>query len=168
MSHQMPHRTASHLSVVASAAGGAAPRVLIVGRDGADAPAIHTWLDRLGASPVHVGERHLPLEWLDQYATGFDIALVDADHLGDPGDVIDFGQRLRRYAPELPVLMASSRVAQDDLTTERMAFCDATLKKPLTHARLAKGAAQACDNHAHWLASRDSQRPPPRLLGAIP
>lgn len=164
----MPHRTSSHLTLVAPVARNTALRVLIVGRDGADAAAVHAWLDRLGATPVHVGDRHLPLEWLDQYATGFDLSLVDADHLGDPGDVVDFGQRLRRFAPALPIIMASSSVAQDDLTTERMAICDATLKKPLTHARLERGAAHACENHAHWLAARESQRPQPRLLGAIP
>lgn len=163
-----PPANASHLRLVPRAPRAAATRVLLVGRgDDAD-NAVQGWIARLGATSARIGEKHLPYEWLDQYAASFDIALVDADHLGDAGDMIDFGQRLRRHAPGLPVIMATSRAASDDLTAERMAICDATLKKPLTTQRLERAAAHAAQNHARWLETLEPLRPPSRLLGAIP
>lgn len=163
-----PSPNASHLRLVPHEPRATAIRALLVGRRDDAGDAVQGWIARLGATAVQIGEKHLPYEWLDQYAASFDIALVDADHLGDAGDMIDFGQRLRRHAPGLPVIMATSHATSDDLTTERMAFCDATLKKPLTTQRLERAAAHAAQNHARWLETREALRPPARLLGAIP
>ncbi len=161
----VPH---PHLRLVSQQAQPAGIRLLLVGCGADCAAVLQSWSDRLRASALRIGERHLPYEWLDQYALGFDLAFVDADHFGDAGEVIDFGQRLRRGARGLPVIMASSAVSGDDFSTERQIFCDATLKKPLTLARLEKAAAHACENHAHRLSFHEDPQPPPRLLGAIP
>lgn len=171
----MPFRSVpdpSHLRLVPPAPRATALRVLLVGprhgpQDGSG-DTVREWIDRLGATSVQIGEKHLPYEWLDQYASGFDLALVDADSLGDAGDVIDFGQRLRRYASGLPIIMTSAHASADDFTTERAVFCDATLKTPLSVQRLERAAAHATENHAQWLDRCDSLRPSPRLLGAIP
>ncbi|ESW62330.1 MAG: hypothetical protein Q27BPR15_01605 [Rhodobacter sp. CACIA14H1] len=106
--------------------------------------------------------RHVPLEWFDRYATSHDLALVDADFLGDKFAMIDFGMRLRRYSPGLPVIMLSSRVAASDRSTERMAFCDITLRLPADGDDVAAALPLAMENHAYWRDSRDAARAMPR------
>lgn len=110
------------------------------------ADALHGMGLRLDPMPL----RSLPLEWFDRYASSFDAALVDADFLGDDGSMIDFGLRLRRFAPDLPIIMITSRVAQSDFSTERMAICDVTLRAPLTTATLLQALGIAVENHDHW------------------
>lgn len=105
------------------------------------------WFTAMGGTTVTVGERLLPMEWIDQYAESFDVALVDCDHLGDDGDVIDFSLRMRRYSPHLPLIMMSSRVHAHDFGTERLAICDVTLQKPFTQSAFAIGLEAAVQNH---------------------
>lgn len=102
--------------------------------------------------------RQLPLEWFDRYATSFDLALIDSDFLGDKIEMIDFGMRLRRFAPELPLVMLSSRIAASDRTTERMAFCDVTLRLPVSEVELMESFSIALENHAYWRDSRYEAR----------
>lgn len=132
--------------------------VVIAAREGELRETLEGWIDALGGHSMAVGDRLLPLEWIDQYAADFDLAVVDCDHVGDYGDVIDLGRRLRRHAAGLPVIMLSSRVARDDLTTERMAICDATLRKPLTRGAFLLALPAALDNHAFWLGTRPGGR----------
>lgn len=102
--------------------------------------------------------RQLPLDWFDRYASSFDLALIDADFLGDKVAMIDFGMRLRRFAPELPIVMLSSRIAASDRSTERMAFCDVTLRLPLPESELMESFSVALENHAYWRDSRHEAR----------
>ncbi len=120
---------------------------------------------RLSVFPL----RHLPLDWFDRHATAFDIALIDADFLGDKVAMIDFGMRLRRFAPELPLVMLSSQITASDRSTERMAFCDVTLRLPLQEMDLIDTFAIALENHAYWRDSRhESRLLPPRTPRATP
>lgn len=115
----------------------------------------------VAVTPLH----HLPLDWFDRFANSYDMALVDADFLGDKFAMIDFGMRLRRYSPDLPILMLSSQVAESDHSTERMAFCDVTLRLPVSETDLFDSLVTALENHAYWQDSRRdariSRRPPP-------
>ena len=111
-----------------------------------------------GAHATVVPLRHLPLEWFDRFANSYDMALVDADFLGDKIEMIDFGMRLRRFSPELPVVMLSSRIAAPDYSTERMAFCDVTLRLPVTETALYESFSIALENHAYWRDSRFESR----------
>lgn len=112
------------------------------------------WFDACGARLSIMPMRGLPLEWFDRYATAFDIAFVDADFLGDDGTMIDFGLRLRRFAPDLPIIMISSRVAESDFSTERKAICDVTLRAPLTAKSLIEALSIAKKNHDLWYEAR--------------
>lgn len=112
------------------------------------------WLGSWGAHLTAMPIRSLPLEWFDRYASSFDAALVDSDFLGDEGAMIDFGMRLRRFAPDLPIIAISSRVAQSDYSTERMAICDVTLRAPLTATSLLEALAVAVTNHDRWHEAR--------------
>ena len=158
----------SHLRLVPQPAGTVPLRVLVVGGGFEAGGVVQSWLATQGAASVQIGEKRVPYEWLDQYAASFGLVLADAGQLGGAGAMVDFGLRLRRLAPALPVIMASSRAGEDDLTSERMAFCDATLKKPFTLSRLDRAVAHAVENHARWLDQREALGPPTRLLGAIP
>lgn len=102
--------------------------------------------------------RQLPLDWFDRYASSFDLALIDTDFLGDKIEMIDFGMRLRRFAPDLPLVMLSTRIAASDRSTERMAFCDVTLRLPLPESELLESLSTALENHAYWRDSRHEAR----------
>ena len=118
-------------------------------------------LAALVARGLHVTiapQRDLPLDWFDRYAATHDLALVDADFLGDKFAMIDFGMRLRRFAPDLPVIMLSSQVPASDRSTERMAFCDVTLRLPAPLDELVAALPVALDNHAYWRDAREAAR----------
>lgn len=117
------------------------------------------WLAEKGAQIVHVPLRRLPLDWFDSHAHRHDVALVDADFLGDEGAMIDFGMRLRRFSPGMPVIMATKRVTASDFSTERMAICDVTLRMPITRGDLLEALSAALENHAHWTEIRHQGRP---------
>jgi hypothetical protein len=121
--------------------------MLICAPPGSEIDCAKAWFSAMGGTTVTVGERLLPLEWIDQYAESFDLALVDCDHLGDDGDVIDFSLRMRRFSPNLPLVMVSSRVHAHDFGTERLAICDVTLQKPFTQSAFAIGLQTAIVNH---------------------
>jgi len=125
------------------------------------------WLAEKGAKITHFPLRRLPLDWFDSFAGNHDVALVDADFLGDEGAMIDFGIRLRRFAPAMPVIMASRRVMASDFSTERMAICDVTLRMPVTRGDLLEAMSAAIENHSYWIEKRGDGRlritdaPPP-------
>ncbi|MBI1219177.1 MAG: hypothetical protein GC186_11570 [Rhodobacteraceae bacterium] len=111
------------------------------------------WLNSVGALSSSVGETLMPFEWIERHAHAFDVALVDCDHFEDADDVVDFGLHLRRIAPRLPVVMASSTVARNDFGMERRAICDATLRKPFSRSAFFIGVGVAMANRANALAT---------------
>lgn len=128
-----------------------------------------TWLMAQGARVTIVSQSWLPLDWFDHYAHSYDAALVEGPFVGDDGAVIDFGLRLRRFAPDLPIIMLSSRIAASDYSTERMAICDVTLKTPAHPADLIEALATALENHAYWRDTRLERRlPSPRKAHPAP
>lgn len=120
--------------------------------------ALVSWLMSQGARVTVVPLSYLPLDWFDHYASSYDVALVEGAFVGDDGAVIDFGLRLRRFAPDLPVIMVSSRIAASDYSTERMAICDVTLKSPAQTIDLLEALAAALENHAYWRDTRAQGR----------
>lgn len=113
-----------------------------------------TWLGAQGAALRIMALSLLSADWFDRHAMAFHAALVDADFLGDDGAMIDFCLRLRRFAPDLPVIVVSSRVARSDFTAERKAICDVTLRSPVTAAALLRGLGAALENHGTWQDGR--------------
>lgn len=125
---------------------------------GGGSDALILWLMEQGARVTTVPLSHLPLDWFDHYAHSYDVALIDSGFLGDDGAVIDFGLRLRRFAPDLPIIMLSARITASDYSTERMAICDVTLKAPVPPADLIEALATALENHAFWRDTRLQSR----------
>ena len=157
------------LSPALSSDPGAVPRaahiVVFCNRPGPLDPLLN-WLAEKGAQVSHFPLRRLPLDWFDSFAGSHDVALVDADFLGDEGAMIDFGMRLRRFPPNMPVIMASRRVTTSDYSTERMAICDVTLRMPVTRGDLLEAMSAALENHHFWMAKRGDGRP--RIVDAPP
>jgi hypothetical protein len=117
------------------------------------------WLEEKGARITHMPLRRLPLDWFDTHADSHDVAFVDADFLGDEGAMIDFGMRLRRFCPGMPIIMASRRVTASDYSTERMAICDVTLRMPVSRGDLLEALSAALENHNLWMERRDRNHP---------
>ena len=74
------------------------------------------------------------------------ICFIDADFLGDTEETVDFCLRLKKCSFQTPQILISSEVREHDLTAERLAICDATLKPPLTSKILQQGVVAACQN----------------------
>ncbi|WP_299599054.1 hypothetical protein [uncultured Tateyamaria sp.] len=74
------------------------------------------------------------------------LCFVDSDAMGDLEDTVDLCLRLRNCAPEVHLILISSEVRGHDLTAERAAICDATLKSPLTERAIDAGVSAASNN----------------------
>lgn len=74
------------------------------------------------------------------------LCFVDSDAMGDLEDTVDLCLRLRNCAPAVHLILISSEVRGHDLTAERAAICDATLKSPLTERAIDAGVSAASNN----------------------
>ncbi|WP_126978651.1 hypothetical protein [Frigidibacter oleivorans] len=128
--------------------------VVMCGEAGRPAAELSFLVQREQARLAIVEEEGLSTEWIAANASRIDFLVVDADYMGDVTDTVDFCLRVRRAAPELPMVLISSEVRGDDLTCERMMACDVTLKLPLTQSKLQTGIRTAFQNHAYFLNSR--------------
>lgn len=92
-------------------------------------------------------------EMLEAVATNPDewsALIVDLDDGRDIGEAIDSLVLFREQAPQVPVVALSASVACDDLGTERLALCDATLRKPVMRLSLMRGLDAAQRNNLLW------------------
>lgn len=126
---------------------------LFCGEFDSNAFSYREWLAQLGGDLMVVSEPDLDTQWLRKYAELVDYLVVDSDFIGDVEDAVDFCMRVRRAAPQLPLLLISSEVRGDDLTAERMMACDVTLKFPLNEAQFGRGLSAAKQNNAHFRRS---------------
>lgn len=77
---------------------------------------------------------------------------------------------LRRAVPDLPVVLLSDEVTLNDLSTERLAITDVTLRSPTHPLNFALGVIQALENNQIWQgrvsdysrAAWEAVLPPPR------
>ena len=75
-----------------------------------------------------------------------EVIFVDADFMGDVGETIDLCLQMRNYSSNSILILISSEVRGHDLTAERSAICDATLKTPLTERAIQAGVSAAYFN----------------------
>lgn len=82
------------------------------------------------------------------------MAILDLDSFGGilelSDDLIDF----RVEAPEVPLLLLSSRFSQDDLSEERLPMCDASIRSPAFSLSIANGVKAAIENNKAWRQRR--------------
>ena len=86
------------------------------------------------------------------------VVFVDADFMGDVVETVDLCLRMRNHFRNSILIVISSELRGNDLTAERSAICDATLKTPLTERSIQTGVSAAYANRNSGAVS----------LGALP
>jgi hypothetical protein len=76
----------------------------------------------------------------------FEVVMINHDAFDDSDLAVDEYLAFRERFADKIVLLVSRDVAQDDLSTERTAICDATLRFPLSPERLLVGLRAARSN----------------------
>jgi len=76
----------------------------------------------------------------------FEVVMINHDGFADSETAVDEYLAFRQRFADKTVILVSRDVAQDDLTTERAAICDATLRFPLSPERLLVGLRAARSN----------------------
>ena len=95
-------------------------------------------LQQIGVPMTAIVGRARHLSELAELASFFDCVMIDFDAL------LDF----RRKSPGIAVMLLSSLVKDDDLSGERSAITDVTLRVPTTGDRLRGALSAATENHA--------------------
>lgn len=75
------------------------------------------------------------LAWLGEKKTEFDVIIVDIDHVGGVHAAIDLCLGIRKTRPNSRIILLSAETERDDFGSERLAICDGTLRKPVSHSR---------------------------------
>lgn len=108
------------------------------------------WLADLGVSVRRVETCDDMLAWLERNPTAKALALINADSLEDADALCDIGFALRESAPDLPLIVTSSKVAASDFSTLRMQLCDVTLKAPASESSFQQACLVALSNNAFY------------------
>lgn len=124
----------------------AGSRALVMGFDVEELPLLRTTLRDLGASPVVSCGSVKQLGDISGMKFNANLLLLNLDRFDDVEDGVDAMLSFRSRHPETIVVLASHRVAGDDLGAERRMICDATLRRPLTASRLRDGLLGAVAN----------------------
>lgn len=119
-------------------------RVLLAGFEPDAVPALRDQLRGIGVA----GAASCPsLERLSDAAAAADgstVIVVNGDAFADAESLVDTLLALRRQAPWLAVILVSAKVARDDFGAERRMICDATLRHPVSSARMKQALQVAC------------------------
>ena len=75
------------------------------------------------------------LAWLRNRKVEFDFIVVDIEHVGGVHAAVELCLGIRAECPNSRIILLSDDAERDDFGSERIAICDATFKKPLTHSR---------------------------------
>lgn len=123
-------------------------RLLLVGFSSRQRGMLRDVLEELGLRRVAAAGTVKPLTDAEGLVAGFDGVIVDFDSFPDTEAGVDALLGLRAAVRGVAVVLCSATVKGDDLTGERAAICDATLRLPLTGDRLHAALRAAFENHA--------------------
>jgi len=126
---------------------------LFFGRAGGVSSCVNDWFRWMGGNLLLTDLESTSERWLRRSVHRVDYCLVDESSIGDVGEVVEQCLFLRRAVPNMPLLLLSSSVKEDDFSTERMAICDATLRTPMTRAAFCHGLHAAKRNNIRYLRS---------------
>ncbi|MGL6211035.1 MAG: hypothetical protein ACRC14_14530 [Paracoccaceae bacterium] len=126
--------------------------VLALGLDDMDARDASRWTGDLGGLLLRASAERDMYHWLSRNTSRKAILLVNCDFVGDAETNCDLGIGLRHFWPDLVVIFASSRVRSNDLSKERLAICDATLRMPFAQSAFKLCVGVAIENHTIWKA----------------
>lgn len=125
-----------------------ARRVLLLGQVGPQRADVRDMLQQIGVRMTVIVGRARHLSELAELASFFDCVMIDFDAFDDAEDGVDALLDFRRKSPGIAVMLLSSLVKDDDLSGERSAITDVTLRVPTTGDRLRRALSAATENHA--------------------
>lgn len=82
--------------------------------------------------------------------SAWSLAVCHIDDLADLEDVLDDLRDFRKSTPTVPLLLVSSRFARDDLSAERLAICDASVRNGCNASALDAAIFAAIQNNRGW------------------
>ncbi len=130
-------------------------RVLLVGFSSQQRAALREMLAEIGVRMTAVVRTVQSLASIAELDSAFGIVIVDFDAFNDADGGVEALLNFRARSSRSPVILCSATVKGDDLTSERAAICDATLRMPGTRDRLKAALVAALENH--WAHQRAHQ-----------
>lgn len=139
------------------------PRVILFGFSNRDLHDIRLGLRLIGYEAIASCSNLEQLENIPTASMGFTHVLVNIDAFDEVEIAVEALIRFRSTDPDLVILAFSAMVSGDDFGTERRDICDATIKLPVSTARVKSGVAAAEFNHAisdktHSYETKETQR----------
>ena len=122
-----------------------------------DAAMIRTMLRKLGLGPCASCVKIEQMQDLGLLHNVFRYLIVNFDAFEDSDAAVTALLAFRQLRIDVVVILVSSEVAKDDLGAERAMICDATLRAPVTPARLQRGLSAAFENNAAIRCDRETQ-----------
>ncbi len=111
-------------------------RICIMGFDESDSDAMIGYLEGSELSLNAFAARIQDILDIAAIHETVSMLVVNGDAFGDLFSAVDALKSFREIRPHMSVVLVSSKVANDDLSEDRKAICDATLRAPITMARL--------------------------------
>ncbi len=127
-------------------------RVLLIGFEGKALTDMRNMVRTIGVSLCASCSDVAPLFDVVGMEEAFTHIIVNFDTFGSTDEAVVSLMAFRALTQDFVLIVVSANVAADDLTTERKAICDATLRAPLAVARLRDGLIAASVNYAAVLA----------------
>jgi DNA-binding NtrC family response regulator len=129
-------------------------RILLVGFPPAQRARLREMLDEIGVRMFATTGCPRKLALMCDTAKVFGIILVDFDSFADTEDGVDALLAFRSKSQRVPVILCSAGFKGDDLSTERSAICEASLRFPTTRERLRVAMLAAIENHSTTQTAR--------------
>jgi hypothetical protein len=111
-----------------------------------------------GLRPVIMETRDHFLEIPEMTGVRFRFMFLDGDEFADKHSLIAHCLDLRLAAPDVPLILCLGDLRLSDFTTERLAICDVTLRRPLSTPSLLVSLDHALANNLEF-RSRSAVRP---------
>jgi CheY-like chemotaxis protein len=123
-------------------------RVLLVGFPSLQRARLRDMLGEIGVRMIATTGGLQNLGSICDMEKVFGIVIVDFDSFPDTEDGVDALLAFRARSGPMPLLLCSAAVKGDDLTAERSAICDATVRCTVTRERLRSALQAAVENNA--------------------
>lgn len=121
-------------------------KAILVGFDFDDVAVLRQNLRNFGISPVVNCASANHFCDIAKLRVFFDFLFVNLDGFIDVSDGVDALLDYRMKCPGVAIVLVSRAVSGDDLSSERRAICDVTLRAPISSDRLRNGVIEALDN----------------------
>lgn len=121
-------------------------RVLLVGFHGGERSTMREMLGAIGVRTLAVLGNVQALGSLRDVTCSFSIVIVNFDGFEDTEVGVDALIAFRASSVRSAVIICSSSVSDDDLTSHRVAICDSTLRLPGTTERLRRALLAGLEN----------------------